>query len=54
MKSQVIPMRTRFWVALPGAVALCLAAAMPLIAHHAFGGEFDPNPNSSFREKPMI
>ena len=23
--------------------ALCLAAAMPLAAHHAFGGEFDPN-----------
>jgi hypothetical protein len=24
-------------------VALCLAAALPLAAHHAFGGEFDPN-----------
>jgi hypothetical protein len=23
--------------------ALCLAAVMPLAAHHAFGGEFDPN-----------
>jgi hypothetical protein len=23
--------------------ALCLAAAMPFAAHHAFGGEFDPN-----------
>ncbi len=25
------------------ATALCLAAAMPLAAHHAFGGEFDPD-----------
>ncbi|HYR92528.1 MAG TPA: DUF6152 family protein [Terriglobia bacterium] len=25
------------------AVALSLAATMPLIAHHAFGSEFDPN-----------
>src|SRR5439155_19207564 len=25
------------------AVALLLAATMPLIAHHAFGSEFDPN-----------
>ncbi|PYS28792.1 MAG: hypothetical protein DMG11_11455 [Acidobacteria bacterium] len=25
------------------AVALLLAASMPLIAHHAFGSEFDPN-----------
>src|SRR5882762_11047050 len=24
-------------------VALLLAVSMPLIAHHAFGGEFDPN-----------
>jgi hypothetical protein len=24
-------------------VALSLAAALPLAAHHAFGGEFDPN-----------
>jgi hypothetical protein len=23
--------------------AMCLAAGMPLAAHHAFGGEFDPN-----------
>jgi hypothetical protein len=23
--------------------AMCLAAALPLAAHHAFGGEFDPN-----------
>jgi hypothetical protein len=23
--------------------AMCLIAAMPLAAHHAFGGEFDPN-----------
>jgi hypothetical protein len=27
----------------PGIAALCLAAVMPLAAHHAFGGEFDPN-----------
>lgn len=26
-----------------GAVALAAIAAVPLIAHHAFGGEFDPN-----------
>lgn len=26
-----------------GAVALAAIAAVPLVAHHAFGGEFDPN-----------
>src|SRR5712691_13385404 len=25
------------------AIALALAAAVPLVAHHAFGSEFDPN-----------
>jgi hypothetical protein len=25
------------------AISLTLSAAMPLLAHHAFGGEFDPN-----------
>jgi hypothetical protein len=30
-------------VAVAGAVALLLAAITPLIAHHAFGSEFDPN-----------
>ena len=28
---------------IPATAALCLAAVMPLAAHHAFGGEFDPN-----------
>ena len=29
---------------IPGIVAtLCLAGAIPLVAHHAFGGEFDPD-----------
>jgi hypothetical protein len=27
----------------PAIAALCLAAALPLAAHHAFGGEFDPD-----------
>ena len=26
-----------------GGVALAVTAAVPLVAHHAFGGEFDPN-----------
>jgi hypothetical protein len=26
-----------------GAVAMAVGAAAPLVAHHAFGGEFDPN-----------
>ena len=30
-----------------GIAALCLAAALPLVAHHAFGGEFDP-------ERPIL
>lgn len=35
-------MRTIFAVALAG-VAIVLIAAMPVLAHHAFGGEFDAN-----------
>ena len=35
-------MRTKVVFALAG-VGLFLAAAMPLVAHHAFGGEFDAN-----------
>jgi len=35
-------MRTMFSAALAGA-ALFLVAAMPVLAHHAFGGEFDAN-----------
>ncbi len=31
----------------PTVAALCLAAALPLAAHHAFGGEFDP-------ERPIL
>jgi Family of unknown function (DUF6152) len=27
----------------PAIAALCLSAALPLAAHHAFGGEFDPD-----------
>jgi hypothetical protein len=27
--------------------SICLAAALPLLAHHAFGGEFDP-------ERPLL
>lgn len=37
-----VPMRTMLSVVLAGA-AMVLIAAMPLIAHHAFGGEFDSN-----------
>jgi hypothetical protein len=35
-------MRTRFSTILAGG-ALLVAASAPLVAHHAFGGEFDPN-----------
>jgi hypothetical protein len=35
-------MRRTITLALIGA-ALCVAATMPLTAHHAFGSEFDPN-----------
>ena len=35
-------MRTRY-VTLAAAAAFVAAAAIPAIAHHAFGGEFDPN-----------
>jgi hypothetical protein len=36
-------MRSKILVSLAGAAALLVAAAMPALAHHAFGGEFDPN-----------
>jgi len=36
-------MRMKVLVSLAGAAALLLAADIPAIAHHAFGGEFDPN-----------
>ena len=35
-------MRTRLLLALT-ALGILLLAAVPLVAHHAFGGEFDPN-----------
>ncbi len=35
-------MRTKLSTVLIG-VGLGLVAAAPLVAHHAFGGEFDPN-----------
>ena len=35
-------MKTRLTVALMG-VGLLLAASVPVVAHHAFGAEFDPN-----------
>ena len=35
-------MRTKLFMAI-GAGALAVAAAIPAAAHHAFGGEFDPN-----------
>jgi uncharacterized protein DUF6152 len=35
-------MRQKFLVSMTGA-ALFVAACMPALAHHAFGGEFDPN-----------
>jgi hypothetical protein len=35
-------MRTKLYIATLSA-ALLFAAAVPLIAHHAFGSEFDPN-----------
>jgi hypothetical protein len=34
-------------IALTAVAALCLAASAPLLAHHAFGGEFDP-------ERPIL
>src|SRR5712691_8777634 len=36
-------MRTTSFLAVSGALLLALAAARPAAAHHAFGGEFDPN-----------
>jgi hypothetical protein len=36
-------MRMKLSIAVIAAVAFLLAAAIPLIAHHAFGSEFDPN-----------
>src|SRR4051794_20285984 len=35
-------MRTRY-LKLAAAAAFVAAAAIPVLAHHAFGGEFDPN-----------
>ena len=36
-------MRIQLSIAITAAALLLLAGAMPLIAHHAFGSEFDPN-----------
>lgn len=36
-------MRMKLCVVIVGAVALLLAGAIPAMAHHAFGGEFDAN-----------
>jgi hypothetical protein len=36
-------MRLNLLVSCAGIAALLIAAAMPARAHHAFGGEFDPN-----------
>lgn len=36
-------MRLKLLVSVAGVTALLFAAAMPALAHHAFGGEFDPN-----------
>ena len=36
-------MRTTSLLAVSGALLLALAVARPAAAHHAFGGEFDPN-----------
>jgi hypothetical protein len=36
-------MRIKLSVAIFGACALLMAGSRPLAAHHAFGGEFDPN-----------
>src|SRR5262245_10882490 len=35
-------MRTRLWMVSAG-IGVVMAAAIPLRAHHAFGGEFDPH-----------
>ena len=42
MKGKATLMKKTVCVSL-GAVALVAIAAVPLVAHHAFGGEFDPN-----------
>ena len=36
-------MRTNWSVVVAGATALVLAGTQPVVAHHAFGGEFDPD-----------
>ena len=36
-------MRMKSWIAIAVAGVLWVAASVPAIAHHAFGGEFDPN-----------
>jgi hypothetical protein len=36
-------MRIKRSIAVATVAALLLAAALPVLAHHAFGGEFDPN-----------
>jgi len=36
-------MRMQLSIAIAAAALLVLAATVPLIAHHAFGSEFDPN-----------
>jgi len=36
-------MRTKLIVFTTAIAALCLTAARPALAHHAFGGEFDPD-----------
>jgi hypothetical protein len=36
-------MRSKWLIAALDAVAVVLLAAAPALAHHAFGGEFDPN-----------
>ena len=41
MNTVVTAMRTK--LALVALVGVGLAAAAPVVAHHAFGGEFDPN-----------
>ncbi len=35
-------MKKTVWIVL-GSMALAAVVAVPLVAHHAFGGEFDPN-----------
>ena len=36
-------MRMKSWIAIAVFVVLWMAVSVPAIAHHAFGGEFDPN-----------